>query len=81
MGALFSVFVSAVAGLVLRPLPSGAWALVCLTFTVASGILPFQAAFQAFQPEMMRAVTKGVLHANTGARYKSRLHQHVQSLT
>ena len=68
--ALFSVFVSAVAGLVLRPLPSGAWALVCLTFTVASGILPFQAAFQAFTSDVIWLIVLAFFFArsfvNTG---------------
>ena len=39
-----------------------------------------QAAFQAFQPEMMRAVTKGVLHANTVGRKLSRLSARVKAL-
>ena len=35
---------------------------------------------QAFQPEMMRAVTKGVLHANTVGRKLSRLSARVKAL-
>jgi len=39
-----------------------------------------QAAFQALQPEMQSAVTKGVLHANTVARKLSRMSARVKSL-
>jgi len=39
------------------------------------------AAFQAAQPEIMRAVTKGVLHKNTASRKVSRLAARVKSLS
>jgi small subunit ribosomal protein S20 len=39
-----------------------------------------QAAFKDAQPEMQRAVTKGVLHANTVARKLSRLSARVKAL-
>jgi small subunit ribosomal protein S20 len=39
-----------------------------------------QEAFRAAQPEMQRAVTKGVLHANTVARRLSRLSARVKSV-
>ena len=38
------------------------------------------AALQAAQPEMMRGVTKGVLHKNTVARKLSRLSSRVKAL-
>jgi small subunit ribosomal protein S20 len=38
------------------------------------------AALQAAQPEMMRGVTKGVLHKNTVARKLSRLSARVKAL-
>ena len=38
-----------------------------------------QEAFRAAQPEMQRAATKGVLHANTVARKLSRLSARVKS--
>ena len=38
-----------------------------------------QEAFRAAQPEMQRAATKGVLHANTVARRLSRLSARVKS--
>jgi small subunit ribosomal protein S20 len=39
-----------------------------------------QAALKTAQPEMMRGVTKGVLHKNTVARKISRLSSRVKSL-
>jgi small subunit ribosomal protein S20 len=38
------------------------------------------AAFQAAEPELMRAATKGVLHRNTASRKVSRLSQRVKAL-
>ncbi|MEK1926169.1 MAG: 30S ribosomal protein S20, partial [Rhizobium giardinii] len=40
-----------------------------------------QAALKAAQPELMRAATKGVLHANTASRKVSRLASRVKSLS
>jgi small subunit ribosomal protein S20 len=40
-----------------------------------------EAAFNAAQPELMRAATKGVLHKNTASRKVSRLAQRVKGLT
>jgi small subunit ribosomal protein S20 len=40
-----------------------------------------QAALKAAQPELMRAATKGVLHANTASRKVSRLANRVKSLS
>ena len=39
-----------------------------------------QAAFQAMQPELQRAASKGVFHANTVARKLSRLSARIKSL-
>jgi small subunit ribosomal protein S20 len=39
-----------------------------------------QAALKAAESEMMRAVTKGVVHKNTGSRKVSRMTQRVQAL-
>ncbi|GGE54523.1 30S ribosomal protein S20 [Actibacterium pelagium] len=39
-----------------------------------------KAALQAAQPEMMRGVTKGILHKNTAARKMSRLSARVKAL-
>ncbi len=40
-----------------------------------------QAALQEAQPELMRGVTKGVLHKNTAARKMSRLSSRVKALS
>jgi len=40
-----------------------------------------KAAFQAAEPELMRAVTKGVLHKNTASRKVSRLAARVRKLS
>jgi small subunit ribosomal protein S20 len=39
-----------------------------------------QAAFTAAEPEIMRGVTKGVLHRNTASRKVSRLAARIKSL-
>lgn len=39
-----------------------------------------QAAFKAAQPELMRAVTKGVMHKNTSSRKVSRLAARVKAM-
>ncbi|MFP4044388.1 MAG: 30S ribosomal protein S20 [Rhodosalinus sp.] len=39
-----------------------------------------EAALRAAQPELMRGVTKGVLHKNTAARKMSRLAHRVKAL-
>ena len=38
------------------------------------------AALKAAQPEIMRGVTKGVIHKNTASRKVSRLHQRIAKL-
>lgn len=38
------------------------------------------AALKAFQPELMRGVTKGVMHKNTASRKMSRLASRVKAL-
>ena len=40
-----------------------------------------KAAFETAQSELMRAVGKGVVHANTGSRKVSRLHRQLRKLT
>ncbi|XP_006660729.2 dicarboxylate transporter 2.1, chloroplastic-like [Oryza brachyantha] len=50
---LLSVFLSTIAGLVLGPLPVGAWAFLGLTAAVATHTLPFAAAFSAFTNEVI----------------------------
>ncbi|KAK9815699.1 hypothetical protein WJX72_008247 [[Myrmecia] bisecta] len=45
---LLSIFVSTIAGLVLEPLPTGAWAFLAVTTAVFTKTLTFAAAFSAF---------------------------------
>lgn len=49
---------------------------------VATGdVAAATAAFQAAEPELMRAVTKGVLHKNTASRKVSRLASRLRKLS
>ena len=50
---LLSIFVSTIAGLVLAPLPVGAWAFLSATAAVATKTLTFQAAFSAFTNDVI----------------------------
>ncbi|KAM5562006.1 dicarboxylate transporter 2.1, chloroplastic-like [Rosa sericea] len=50
---LLSIFLSTIAGLVLSPLPVGAWAFLGLTTSIVSGTLTFPAAFSAFTNEVI----------------------------
>ncbi|GAA0149419.1 primary active transporter [Lithospermum erythrorhizon] len=50
---LLAIFLTTIAGLVLSPLPVGAWALICLTIAVITRTLTFAAAFTAFTNEVI----------------------------
>lgn len=50
---LLSIFVSTVAGLVVGPLPVGAWAFAGVTAALASKTLTFSAAFSAFNADVI----------------------------
>lgn len=50
---LLSIFLFTVAGLVLGPLPVGAWAFLGLTVSVVTGTLSFATAFGAFTNELI----------------------------
>ncbi|KAK1287482.1 hypothetical protein QJS10_CPB19g01373 [Acorus calamus] len=50
---LLSIFLSTIGGLVLSPLPVGAWAFLGLTSVVVTGTLPFATAFSAFTNEVI----------------------------
>ncbi|WOK96240.1 hypothetical protein Cni_G04947 [Canna indica] len=50
---LLAIFLSTITGLVLSPLPIGAWAFLCLTASVATKTLTFSAAFDAFENEVI----------------------------
>ncbi|GAQ92041.1 Dicarboxylate transport 2 [Klebsormidium nitens] len=50
---LLAIFLSTITGLVLSPLPVGAWAFLGLTVTVLTKTLTFQAAFSAFTNDVI----------------------------
>ncbi|KAK1417605.1 hypothetical protein QVD17_26735 [Tagetes erecta] len=50
---LLSIFLSTIAGLVLSPLPVGAWAFLGLTMTILTDTLSFSTAFNAFSNEVI----------------------------
>ncbi|XP_040966085.1 dicarboxylate transporter 2.1, chloroplastic isoform X3 [Gossypium hirsutum] len=50
---LFAIFLSTITGLVLSPLPVGAWAFLGLTTSIVTGTLPFTTAFGAFTNEVI----------------------------
>jgi DASS family divalent anion:Na+ symporter len=50
---LLSIFLSTIAGLVLSPLPVGAWAFLGLTTSVVTRTLTFSTAFSAFTSEVI----------------------------
>lgn len=50
---LLSIFLSTIAGLVLSPLPVGAWAFIGLTTSIVTKTLSFSAAFSAFTSEVI----------------------------
>ncbi|CAB4289702.1 unnamed protein product [Prunus armeniaca] len=50
---LLAIFLSTIAGLVLSPLPVGAWAFLGLTSSIVTGTLPFTTAFSAFTNEVI----------------------------
>ncbi|CAN1141773.1 Dicarboxylate transporter 2.1, chloroplastic, partial [Linum perenne] len=50
---LLAIFLSTIAGLVLSPLPVGAWAFLGLTTSIVTKTLSFSAAFSAFTSEVI----------------------------
>ncbi|PPS10087.1 hypothetical protein GOBAR_AA10561 [Gossypium barbadense] len=50
---LLAIFLSTIAGLVLSPLPVGAWAFIGLTTSIVTKTLPFASAFSAFTNEVI----------------------------
>ncbi|GMI74659.1 dicarboxylate transport 2.1 [Hibiscus trionum] len=50
---LLAIFLSTIAGLVLSPLPVGAWAFIGLTTSIVTRTLPFASAFSAFTNEVI----------------------------
>ncbi|KAH7431347.1 hypothetical protein KP509_08G044000 [Ceratopteris richardii] len=50
---LLAIFLTTITGLIVGPLPVGAWAFFTLTVCVAGGTLPFSSAFEAFTNEVI----------------------------
>ncbi|KAL9263177.1 Dicarboxylate transporter 2.1, chloroplastic-like protein [Drosera capensis] len=50
---LLSIFITTISGLVLAPLPVGAWSFLALTASVVSNTLSFSSAFSAFTNEVI----------------------------
>ncbi|XP_074284800.1 dicarboxylate transporter 2, chloroplastic-like isoform X1 [Silene latifolia] len=51
--SLLSIFLSTITGLILSPLPVGAWAFLSVTATILTRTLTFSAAFSAFTSEVI----------------------------
>ncbi|KAH9608974.1 hypothetical protein KSS87_020927 [Heliosperma pusillum] len=51
--ALLSIFLSTITGLILSPLPVGAWAFLSVTATILTRTLTFSSAFSAFTSEVI----------------------------
>ncbi|KAI9095729.1 hypothetical protein K1719_026289 [Acacia pycnantha] len=60
---LLSIFLSTIAGLVLTPLPVGAWAFIGLTVSVVTKTLSFSAAFHAFSHEIIWLIVISFFYA------------------
>lgn len=50
---LLAIFITTIVGLIVGPLPVGAWAFVCLTATVVTKTLSFQEAFSALTNDVI----------------------------
>ncbi|KAI9095629.1 hypothetical protein K1719_026189 [Acacia pycnantha] len=71
---LLSIFLSTIAGLVLSPLPGGAWAFLGLTASIVTKTLSFSAAFSAFTDQVIWMIVisfflaRGVVKTGLGDR-------------
>ncbi|XP_022879550.1 dicarboxylate transporter 2.1, chloroplastic-like isoform X3 [Olea europaea var. sylvestris] len=72
--SLLSIFLTTISGLILSPLPVGAWAFTCLTLAVITKTLTFAAAFSAFTNEVIWLIvisfffSKGFVKTGLGDR-------------
>ncbi|KAG8373408.1 hypothetical protein BUALT_Bualt11G0021200 [Buddleja alternifolia] len=72
--SLLAIFITTIAGLILGPLPVGAWAVACLTVAVVTKTLTFAAAFSAFTNEVIWLIvasfffSKGFVKTGMGDR-------------
>ncbi|XAR73441.1 hypothetical protein NMG60_11007407 [Bertholletia excelsa] len=72
---LLAIFLATITGLILSPLPVGAWSFVCLTVTVLTKTLTFSAAFSAFTNEVIWLIvasfffSRGFVKSGLGDRF------------
>mmetsp|Transcript_33071 Transcript_33071/g.72108 ORF Transcript_33071/g.72108 Transcript_33071/m.72108 type:complete len:555 (-) Transcript_33071:90-1754(-) len=60
---LLAIFLSTVVGLVLKPMPVGAWAFAAATFTILSGTLNFATTFAALTNEVIWLIVVATIFA------------------
>lgn len=71
---LLAIFITTIVGLIVGPLPVGAWAFVCLTATVVTKTLSFQEAFSALTNDVIWLIvvafffSRGFLKSGLGDR-------------
>jgi len=61
--SLLSIFITTVLGLVLNPLPVGAWAFLSITACVGTGTLTFSEAFGATNNEVIWLIVVSFMFA------------------
>ncbi|KIZ05262.1 2-oxoglutarate/malate translocator, chloroplastic Flags: Precursor [Monoraphidium neglectum] len=61
--SLLAFFVTTVSGLILEPVPAGAWALMCVAAAIASHALTFEEAFSAADTEVLWLIVLAFLLA------------------
>lgn len=65
--SLLAIFASTILGLVLDPLPVGAWAFIAVTVSLATKTLSFAAAFSAMTNEIIWLIVVSFFFAKVGA--------------
>jgi len=60
---LLAIFISTVVGLVLKPLPVGAWAFAAATFSIVSGTLDFATTFASLTNEVIWLIVVATIFA------------------
>lgn len=64
--SLLAIFASTILGLVLDPMPVGAWAFCAITMALATKTLTFQAAFSAMTNEIIWLIVVSFFFAKVG---------------
>lgn len=71
---LFTVFVSTIVGIVLKPLPMGALSLIAITFLATTKTIPLQTVLKGFSNDLIWLIllacflAKGLIHTGLGRR-------------